>query len=77
MKSSGDHSSPPAAGLGSYCSPLPLGDRYRWRAPAIPPYTMILLAQEALDAERVEQAEYLIEAVYALYDCRSESVEVD
>jgi hypothetical protein len=44
------------------------GERSRWVASAIPPYTMVLLAEEALEAKRVEQAECLIEAVYALYD---------
>ncbi len=48
---------------------LPLrGDRFQSVASGIPPYTMILLAEEALEAQRVEQAECLIEAVYALYD---------
>jgi hypothetical protein len=29
---------------------------------------MVLLAEEALEAKRVEQAECLIDAVYALFD---------
>jgi hypothetical protein len=52
----------------SYRSLLHRGHQYQWEVPAIPPYTMILLAEEALEADRVEQAECLIEAVYALYE---------
>ena len=58
----------PGGDINSFRLP-PLQDgRCHSVVPPIPPYTMILLAQEALEAQRVEQAEYLIEAVYALFD---------
>jgi hypothetical protein len=68
QRKSEDRSGLWASGIEPFRSLLPRGDRQRRAVPAIPPYTMILLAEEALEAERVEQAECLIEAVYALYD---------
>ncbi len=68
IKDSEDRSRLPRGGVGSYRALLPRGDRYPWATSAVPPYTMVLLAEEALGANRVEQAECLIEAVYALYD---------
>ncbi len=56
-------------GAGSYQLQSLRGDHFRLGvAPAIPPYTMILLAEEALEAERFDEAARLIEAVYSLYD---------
>jgi len=68
IRESEDRSNLSGGDIGSYRSLSPRGERYGWVAPAIPPYTMVLLAEEALEAQRVEQAECLIEAVFALYD---------
>ena len=47
----------------------------RNRPPEDDPYTVILLAAGELEAHRIEQAEYLIERAFALYDqCDQEAL---
>ncbi len=68
FKGAGDARRLPGDSAGPFRLPLLQGGRCHSPVPAIPPYIMILLAEEALEAQRFDQAEYLIDAVYAFYD---------
>ncbi len=49
----------------------------RIRSPEEDPYTVILLAAGEFEAHRIEQAEYLVEWAFALYDqCDQEALTV-
>jgi hypothetical protein len=54
--------------LSSVLRPLGCRRLHPKRATNAEPRTLLLLAEQAYQADRIEQAKRLIEAVYALYD---------
>src|SRR3569833_677592 len=68
FKSAESNSSLPGGGIGPFRLPPQQKGNRQTKEPTNPPNTKNQLAEEALQAQRFDQAECLIEAVYALYD---------